>query len=168
MGLCVVCFDEFVVCLSELRQVALHGCTGTYLIFHSLWFYCLKGFMGCAQILSVGLWESLFSPLCPSTLGLGRHKPFILWWGSRRVIGLSHSFWRLLRHVRRGSWAKKPGKWFLLSVFLSHAGTSHLQVTHGADMKLITCFKTEQPCFCSRSQYVSKHNAKCLPWSRKP
>lgn len=46
-------------------------------------------------------WESLLSPLCPSTLGSGRHKPFIPRRGSRRVSGLLHTFQRLLRRQKK-------------------------------------------------------------------
>lgn len=41
---------------SELRQVALHGYGGTYLIFSSL-ASLSEGFTSCTQILSVGPWE---------------------------------------------------------------------------------------------------------------
>lgn len=73
-------------------QGALHGYEGTYLIFYSL-VSLSEGFTSCAQILPVGTvgkenrqqrWESLLSPLCPSTLGSGRHKPFIPWWGQQK------------------------------------------------------------------------------------
>lgn len=111
-------------------------------------------------------WKSLLSPLCPSTLGSGRHKPFIPRRGSRRVSGLLHTFQRLLRRQKK-ELSQETWQVILLWVCLSHTGKSHPQVTHGAGKKLITCFETEHPCFSSSSQYVSKHNAKCLPWSRK-
>lgn len=156
-------------------QVALHGYEGTYLIFYSL-VSLSEGFTSCAQILPVGTvgkeidssgGKACFLLSGPALLVREGISHSSHGGGNRRVSGLLHTFQRLLRHVRRRNWAKKPGRLFLLWVCLSHTGKSHPQVTPGAGKKLITCFKMEHPCFSSRSQYVSKHNAKCLPWSRK-
>lgn len=78
------------------------------MIFYSL-VSLSEGFTSCAQIVwrTAGKeilqqqWESLLPPLCPSTLGSGRHKPFIPQRGSRRVSGLLHTFQRLLRRQKK-------------------------------------------------------------------